>query len=211
MKLHREMYFPTYIFFADLEDGAALNDKLRPELYAWREEDRDGIVRSNVPETGTWHSRTDMAERTRFSELVTRITECVRQIFANLGYETDSRPEITNMWANISPRYGQNCSHTHPGALWSGVYYVQAPEGAGRIVFADPRPQAQVLPAAYGRPGSERPESWSMVHYEPIEGRMIIFPSWLVHEVRPNVSTGQGHEGNRISVSFNIVQRRDDP
>ena len=205
--LRRELYFPTFIYFADFEDGDALNAHLRTELYAWREEDRDGVVRSNLPETGTWHSRVDMAERAQFRALVGRIVECAGQVFDDLGYDPGWRPVIVNMWANIAPRFGQNRSHTHPGSLWSGVYYVRVPEGAGRIFFTDPRPQAQVLMPAYARAVEARPESWTDVHYEPIEGRIILFPSWLVHEVRPNMSQLGGDRADRISVSFNIDQR----
>ena len=63
----------------------------------------------------------------------------------------------------------------------------------------------------YGRPVQERPESWDQVHFDPIEGRIILFPSWLVHEVEPNMSNIEGRSGERISVSFNIGQRRSTP
>ena len=205
--LFRELYFPTYIYFADFEDVGAFNARLRSDLYAWRAKDREGVVRSNLPETGTWHSPVDMAERAKYGAFVDRILRCAREAFDHLGYDPRWRAAIINMWANIAPRHGQNRSHTHPGSLWSGVYYVQVPEGSGRIHFADPRPQAQVLQPVYARSPETRPESWSEVHYEPIEGRVILFPSWLVHEVRPNMSELEGDRADRISVSFNIDQR----
>ena len=207
MTLHRELYFPTCIFFADFEDSDAFNARLGLELYEWRAEDRDGVVRSNLPETGTWHSQVDMAQRAQYRGLADRILQCTRAVFDDMGYDPRWRPEISNMWANIAPRYGQNRSHTHPGSLWSGVYYVQVPQGAGRIHFTDPRPQAMVLQPVYARAAEARPESWTEVHYEPLEGRVILFPSWLVHEVRPNMSEVEGGRADRISVSFNIEQR----
>jgi uncharacterized protein (TIGR02466 family) len=42
---------------------------------------------------------------------------------------------------------------------------------------------------------------WREVHYKPIAGRLIMFPSWLNHCVDPNESNDI-----RISVSFNFLQ-----
>ena len=43
---------------------------------------------------------------------------------------------------------------------------------------------------------------WRETHYEPIAGRLIMFPAWLDHCVDPNKSNE-----NRISVSFNFMQK----
>ena len=43
---------------------------------------------------------------------------------------------------------------------------------------------------------------WREVHYEPIAGRCIMFPAWLIHGVDPNNSNDI-----RISVSFNFLQK----
>jgi uncharacterized protein (TIGR02466 family) len=42
---------------------------------------------------------------------------------------------------------------------------------------------------------------WKEVHFEPIQGRCIMFPSWLNHTVDVNQSNDI-----RISVSFNFLQ-----
>ena len=60
----------------------------------------------------------------------------------------------------------------------------------------------------HGSPEKEKPiHYWREVHYEPIEGRLIMFPGWLVHEVAPNMSNLKGEKGWRCSVSFNFKQR----
>ena len=211
--LQREVYFPTYIYYRDLPDteANALNAGIEHHVRVWRDEDPDGIVRSNVRQVGVWHSRLDMAVRAEYQSLVDLVLLASGEMFEDLGYPADCKPRIVNMWAVVSPRYGFNRSHIHPNALWSGVYYVQAPEGAGRIVFTEPRAQVRMVTCEYGRPVQERPESWDQVHFDPIEGRIILFPSWLVHEVEPNRSNIEGRSGDRISVSFNIGQRRSTP
>ena len=211
--LQREVYFPTYIYYRDLPDteAHALNAGIERHVRAWRDEDADGIVRSNVWQVGVWHSRLDMAVRSEYQSLVDLVLLSAGEVFEDLGYPVDWKPTIINMWAVVSPRYGFNRSHVHPSALWSGVYYVQAPEGAGRIVFTEPRAQVRMMPYEYERAAHDRPESWDQVYFDPIEGRIILFPSWIVHEVEPNMSNAEGRSGDRISVSFNIGQRRSAP
>ncbi|MAE66288.1 MAG: hypothetical protein CMJ18_18615 [Phycisphaeraceae bacterium] len=56
-ELIRESYFPTQIFYRDLSDAEAMNEAVKREIYAWRARDEEGIVRSNVRQAGSWHSR----------------------------------------------------------------------------------------------------------------------------------------------------------
>jgi uncharacterized protein (TIGR02466 family) len=207
-KLLGENQFPTLIFYGDLSNAAEINAAICPAIYAWRDADPDGIVRSNVAQTASWHSGLDMASRPDFAMLADEIRAQAEKIFDSLGYDPGYRAAISNMWANIHPRHGYNRSHVHPGTLWSGVYYVQSPPQCGRIIFADPRAQAQAIRPFY-RDDRPVPQSgWSEVYYAPIEGRLLLFPSWLRHEVEPNLSDRAGRAGDRISVSFNLVQER---
>jgi len=41
-----------------------------------------------------------------------------------------------------------------------------------------------------------------------MEGRLIMFPAWVGHAVQPNLASETGPKGDRISVSFNLYQRR---
>lgn len=205
-KIHREAYFPTFIFFKDLPDGRSLNDGLTQAIYAMREEDSVGLHRSNVKQAGAWHSQDDLNRRPAFEPLVEEVTLLARQVFTDLDYDPAFVPRIDNMWANVSPKHAFNRMHVHPGVIWSGVYYVQAPENSGRIFFSDPRVQAQMLRPRVHKDGNEKAHNWSEVFYEPIAGRIILFPAWLLHEVEPNLSEEAGDAANRISISFNIRQ-----
>ena len=206
--LVREVYFPTFIYYKDLAEAQALNDTIKPHIYAWRDADQAGIVRSNVDKAGAWHSQVDMQRREEYGLLGQRIVATVQEIFGDLGYDPGCEPALDNMWANVSPKFGYNRHHVHPNALWSGVYYVQAPPEAGRIFFSDPRPQVQLLSPRYDPTKPRGAAGWTEVYYQPVEGRMILFPGWLMHEVEPNMSDLEGPAGDRISVSFNLFQRR---
>lgn len=129
-----------------------------------------------------------------------------QQVFSDLGYDPGYDAVFDNFWANINPRRGYKRNHIHPNVLWSGVYYVQAPPNSGRIFFGDPRAQSLVLTPRYVADRPRKPEVWSEVYFEPVEGWVILFPAWLTHEVEPNVSGKTGSDGDRISMSFNERQ-----
>lgn len=207
-KFVRELYFPTFIYYKDLADSGALNDAIKPHIYARRDADQAGIVRSNVQKVGAWHSQVDMHQREEYWQLSQRIVATVQEIFNDLGYDPTFEPALDNMWANISPKFGYNRHHVHPNALWSAVYYVQAPPEAGRIFFSDPRPQVLLLSPRYDPNKPRGAACWTEVYFQPVEGRMILFPGWLMHEVEPNTSDLEGPAGDRISISFNLFQRR---
>ncbi len=206
--LIKEVYFPTPIYFKDLSDVEELNQTVKQGIYAWRDQDIEGIVRSNVTQVRSWHSQLDMNRREEFQELTSRIVDVVQKIFDAEGYDPAFMAKCDNMWANISSKYGYNRNHTHPGVLWSGVYYVQASAESGRIFFSDPRPQAQVIRPRLDPDNPRRSNAWTEVYFHPIEGRLILFPAWLVHEVEPNMTDAEGPAADRISVSFNFFQQR---
>ena len=197
-KIFVESYFPTRILYADLPEGLAQNSQWLKHIYKWRENDAEGIERTNVKKMGAWHSRDDMKEKEEFSSMCNMILGAASAVFENLGYAKDTEPVIDNMWVNISPPLGYNRAHTHPGTILSGVYYVHLPEDdPGNIIFKDPRVQADVLLARFDPDREEDSWRWAEVYYKPIEGRIIFFPSWLLHEVEVNMSEAAGDEANR--------------
>jgi hypothetical protein len=68
--MHKEYYYPTQVYFTDLAAGDVLNPELIPHIYAWREADPDGVVHTNAPQLGAWHSPTDMHTRREFYPLL---------------------------------------------------------------------------------------------------------------------------------------------
>jgi uncharacterized protein (TIGR02466 family) len=206
-RMVKDTFFSTPVYYADLADADTLNEQLKQDIHAWQKQDRQGTVRSNVAQAGAWHSATDMHIRREFKALTREIFALVQGIYDEHGYDPDFEPVCDSMWANINPRHAYNRHHTHPHALWSGVYYVQAPDDCGLLYFTDPRPQTQIL-TPYFDARRRHPDTWNEVFYQPREGRLIVFPAWLVHAVHPNLSTEEGEGGERISVSFNFYQLR---
>ena len=190
----RELHFPTPIYIADIKHPT-LNQELERDIIAWSKQDK-GIVRTNVQ---GWHSTTNMHELPQFKKLVDMLYECQRTVYQQEHYE--SEPFLGNMWANINPPGGMNRAHQHPNSLWSGVYYIKAPKNCGHLKIDDPRASAAMFrPIQKAHKLPQR--LYRETHYEPIDGRCIMFPSWLMHCVDPNESNDI-----RISVSFNFLQK----
>jgi len=192
--MFRELYFPTPIYIADIKHPT-LNQELERDILAWSNKDK-GITRTNIQ---GWHSDTNMNELPEYAKLVDMLYSAQRTIYDQEYYE--SEPFLGNMWANINPPGGSNRAHIHPNSLWSGVYYVKAPQNSGQLKIEDPRSVALMSrPRQKDVPKPDR--LWREHHYEPKTGRLIMFPSWLNHCVDPNNSNDI-----RISVSFNFMQK----
>ena len=199
-----DFLFSTPLIQHDLDDAPALNAALREAILARRAADPRGIHRSN---TGGWHSADDMTQwapgpaRTLFQTAIdlasarTADTSTPKRQFGFHG----------TMWANISGPGHSNQTHCHTGALWSGVYYVDAggEKVGGELILEDPRfPMNQMyIPGLVTRnaDGEATPSQHAVT---PRAGLMVLFPSWLRHSVRPYRGTGE-----RISVAFNIQVR----
>ena len=204
----RAIYFPTLIFQIDVTNANALNKSLLKAIYNERDKDREGITRSNVKELGGWHSKNFLHKSPGYSKLVEHINSATARISKELGYSDKHTMKIGTMWSIINPPGSFNTAHVHPGCLWSGVYYVHTPENAGNIEFIEPRTVHLMNQPKY-LPKTRRPkECWTKVNFKPKAGRMIIFPSWLYHSVRPNSSSENGEKGDRIIISFNTSQHK---
>ena len=185
-------YFPTVVYAKDVNLDNRLFEK---EVIDWSNKDK-GVTRTNLK---GWHSQTNMQEIPVFKPLVDELYKMVGEIFVEEWL--DREPMMGNMRADINPPGGMNRPHLHPNSHFSGVYYIKAPQNSGKLVFNEPRPGAHmVMPTRkQGKPPSHL---WREVHIDPLEGRIVIFPSWLWHCVEPNES-----DDIRISVSFNFIQK----
>ena len=105
---------------------------------------------------------------------------------------------ITDMWSNVLKPGETHRPHTHSNNILSGVFYVDAEQTSG-IIFTDPRPQAGVIQPDVTQ---QFVDNASLIKYDSMTNRMILFPSWLQHYVPKNNSND-----NRISIAFNVMLR----
>ena len=189
----KEHLFPTIIYVKDLSNANELNPYLEKHIIEWSNRDK-GVSKTNV---NGWHSQTDMNHKKEYEPLIKELFQMQNEIIQE--ERLDIKARLGNMWANINPPGGYNNGHLHPNSLFSGAYYVKAQPNSGRLQIMDPRPGVQqFMPPR--KKGKLPRELWRDSYYEPVPGRLILFPSWLWHKVEPNQSNDI-----RISVSFNFI------
>jgi len=103
---------------------------------------------------------------------------------------------MTDCWVNIMPPTASHSMHLHPLAFVSGTYYVAAPAGCPGLKFEDPR--LDRFMAAPPKTPKARRANLAHVTYPARAGNLILFESWLRHEVAQNRV-----DAERISISFN--------
>ena len=189
----KEYYFPTIIYVKDIPNSEELNSYLEKHIVEWSNQDK-GVEKTNV---NGWHSQTDMNHKKEYEPLIKELFTMQNEIIQE--ERLNMEPKLGNMWANINPPGGYNQSHLHPNSLFSGAYYIKTPPNSGRLQLMDPRPGVQQCMPPRKKVKLPR-ELWRETYYDPVPGRIIMFPAWMWHKVGINKSNDI-----RISVSFNFI------
>ncbi len=134
-----------------------------------------------------------------FEDLVKLIDKHVAAFVKDLQFDLgDKKIKMDSIWINILPEGGIHTSHLHPHSVISGTTYVAVPKGASAIKFEDPR--HSMMMAAPNRKTNACEELKSFVYVQPQAGEILLWESWLRHEVPMNLA-----EDERISISFNYA------
>lgn len=194
--------FPTEIYTAPLKQPA-LTRRLRDECEALAAGDEAGRRWSATHYPGGYTSYGSLDKLHAFSAPFIALERAIRphalRYAQTLGYELRGRRlAMTDCWANVMPAGVMHGSHLHPLSFISGTYYVDCPRGSAPIKFEDPR--LGLMMAAPPRAGSCPPVKRPFVSVPAKAGQVVLFESWLRHEVPPSRGGGL-----RISVSFNYA------
>jgi len=115
------------------------------------------------------------------------------ELFSNVDLE------ITNMWFNSQMEGEFNKVHSHGLGVLSGVYYLKAPEGSGRIFFERNLYEGALINAAWHVCDASFPPAVTRYEIKPVSDLLLLFPSWLPHGVEKSRSIEP-----RISIAFNV-------
>lgn len=122
------------------------------------------------------------------------------------GYDVETMKSmqiVPDCWFHITRFGGYISNHTHPNASWSGVYCVHPGESppqhpdSGVLRFPDARPYANMY-QDLGNAQLREPFGYGSTNYKLQAGQLILFPSYLAHEVTPFYG-----RDDRITVAFN--------
>jgi uncharacterized protein (TIGR02466 family) len=198
-----QLWFSTRVYRQLLarSNNSRFNAELLKETYQLRDNDLVGQKWSRKSYPGGYTSYSSMSRLHRFSStfeaLEKKIRRHVLKFADELDYDLEGRElSMTDCWVNIMPKQTTHGLHIHPVSTISGTYYVKTPKGCSSIKFEDPR--LTNFMATPPRKLNCRPENRQFVEYPAEAGNVILFESWLRHEVPPNPVKGE-----RVSISFN--------
>lgn len=199
--------FATPVAMASLPDAAAFNARIRPLILNRR---RMHPTQTRSAMNG-WQSDTEMVQWAgdALQPLLLAVIELCNRRTVDVAEQDRPRFRwVPQAWANVHEQGGANQFHTHPGAVWSLVYYVDdgyAGSGerslGGEFILLDPRMPAisMTSPDLRCRQADDG-ISETEILMRPATGRLLMFPSWLTHGVRPYLGTG-----TRISIAVNVL------
>jgi len=196
--------FATPVAALMLPDAEARNAELE-EIILRRRAEHGSIGASNI---GGWHSSRDLPKwgGKGIEEVLTVARSVVTQMTSDRDGKAVRPDWLVEAWANVNAAGDSNSCHYHPGSFWSGSYYVRDggcaddPSLGGEFEMFDPRGPAPMMHAPSLKfAGEDGRSAGSAETIRPRAGLMFIFPSFLLHAVRPYRGTQL-----RISIAFNF-------
>ncbi len=198
-----ESLFVTRLYHAALSEfGPKIDaEELEVSCYSIAEDDEAGqewCEKNGYPGYTSYASLTDLGWRFPiFADVIKSLDQHVTAFAKDLEFDLDDRElKLEDIWINILPEGGMHASHIHPHSVISGTTYVSMPDGASALKLEDPR-SARMM-AAPTRIKDGRRELQPFIYMKPQVGDVLLWESWLRHEVPMNMA-----EDERISVSFN--------
>jgi uncharacterized protein (TIGR02466 family) len=204
-----ETWFPLAIYYDDLPDAPNHQQHLLDTVLQL---EQTGAERRNYPEmawTGDLHGVERIHTMPDFSWIVEQVEQHTSIYLQELGVDLSKVDlYIQRAWPIVSRNEQEVGSHCHNTAHISAVYYIKVPPAddcdPGRLVFFDDARVNEVSPGL----GSENTDivaednyfNQLQTAYEPVEGRLLIFPAKQRHAVTMNET-----EELRVSLSFDII------
>lgn len=200
-----ESLFVTRLYRARLSEVSPKvdADELEASCFSIAEDDEAGQLwceNNAYPGYTSYASLTDLPWRFPiFGDVVAALDRHVAAFAKDLEFDLDGRAlKLEDIWINILPEGGMHASHIHPHSVISGTTYVSMPEGASALKLEDPRSARMMAAPVRGK--EARRELQPFIYVKPEVGDVLLWESWLRHEVPMNMS-----EDERVSVSFNYI------
>jgi uncharacterized protein (TIGR02466 family) len=200
--------FATPLYEASLSTDRSFED-FRAELEAacrmLAAEDEAGQAWCKAHGYGGYTSYASLddlpARASVFADLKRKLDRHARAFAEALAFDLGGRPlKLDSLWVNVLKPGAAHTGHIHPHSVISGTVYVSTPKGSSALKLEDPR-LPLMMAAPTRRPGAPE-ELQPFVYLQPQPGTVLMWESWLRHEVPANRA-----RTDRISVSFNYGWR----
>ena len=194
-------FFATRLYEATIDDAALLAG-LAHSIRSLARDDTAGQRWSrehHYPGYTSYGSLDDLPKRDpAFADLARLLTRHAAAFARDCAFDLPRKPRLDSLWVNLLKSGGRHSGHLHPHSILSGTFYVEAPRGSGAIGFEDPR--LPLMMAAPLRRADAAEDLQTFVTVEPRPGLLLMWESWLRHEVRPGAAKAE-----RLSISFNFA------
>jgi uncharacterized protein (TIGR02466 family) len=196
--------FATPVAALEVPDAETRN----AELAAIILKKRAGTPSVQASNAGGWHSDREIIAwgGRHVSHILDLAKETANRLTADRNGNPVKLAWSAMAWANVNGPGDANICHYHPGAFWSGTYYVDDGGCAsdhslgGEFEMLDPRGAGPGMYAPTLKFAGEDGQSVGAAEtIRPRPGLLFLFPSWLFHQVRPYRGAGL-----RISIAFNL-------
>ena len=192
--------FATRLYEAEI--GGDMLEELAHSIRTLAEDDEAGqrwSAEKLYPGYTSYASLNDLPRRDpAIADLAKLLTKHAAIFAHECAFNLSHKPKLDSLWVNLLRSSGHHSAHIHPHSIISGTLYVDVPKGSGAIRFEDPR--LPLMMAAPARRGDAPDELQPFVTVQPRPGLLLLWESWLRHEVMPG--TGRGE---RLSISFNFA------
>lgn len=192
--------FPTLLYEGEIDPD--MLGTLAHSIRSLARDDsagRDWSRRHRYPGYTSYASLDDLTRRDpAFADLGKLLTRHAAAFAEDCAFDLKRRPKLDSLWVNLLRGGGHHSAHIHPHSVISGTLYVEVPDGSGPIRFEDPR--LPLMMAAPPRSEDAPEELRTFVSVQPRPGLLLMWESWLRHEVLAGIGRGE-----RLSVSFNFA------
>ena len=193
--------FATPLYEAEIADADLLAD-LAHSIRSLARDDEAGRRWSqehHYPGYTSYASLNDLPKRDpAFADLQKLLNGHAAAFAKDCAFDLPRKPRLDSLWVNLLKAGGRHSGHLHPHSVLSGTFYIEAAPGSGAIGFEDPR--LPMMMAAPQRRDDAPDELRTFVEVEPRPGLLLMWESWLRHDVRPGRSKRE-----RLSISFNFA------
>ena len=137
-----------------------------------------------------------------YAELIDWIYKCINELKEDLKLQCE-RFTITQCWSNCAEFGQKHPEHLHPNSFLSGILYLNNSDAktlfAGENMWNYFKRTDRVMKIS-----PEFNQELTLIHYEDcVAGKLILFPSNVIHMVKPNNSSNLYPVPNRYTISFN--------
>mgnify|MGYP001178664743 FL=1 len=192
----RKELFPISIFHGKVEDNGKLKDNILPFIQTTKQYNKppEGWLTNNI---NTSYNNTEI----NCYDFLIEETQQQYQAVLNTFFDERFNINVSQMWYNVYNGGEWQEEHTHTGTIGSPIHFACIhflsfdPNIHTPVTFIDPLITTRALSLEMKSNGYN-----DKVNLKYEEGDLIMFPSYLSHEVSPSIQS----DYPRITISFNI-------